>query len=597
MACEDQVTVTQLENAAPDTVTLAEIATSKAGGVISGARILSSTDRFGVDHLTAEGALARIQSNPLNGGVWAAGITFSAYNDYMIYSGVAYKPKQTTSLPYVSDATPNVANVEPFLIGQASNVSLTIDDTDTNVDTYLNSIKTRETVTEMLSLSSADAQLLIATGQTVTTKYNNTTSLSGGATYSITSTNPGNLSTLVSGVWVGANHDLGGGYYAKITSPEKSILNFGAISNNATVNDSAIAAARSFSYRSVITIPEGNFTSDLTVHQKYTGLGRVYKSDGEPNRSFLHIGTGDTEKDTVPVCGIIRQDSDQSGWYYIDDSGHEPNGFIDTIIDDPGDDFRLQLEFSFVLAKIGSINITPDTWYAGHGVTTGQGVNNTNIWLEFYKTLSVDVNNNAGVGTYSAFFGDTITTTKNVDGTITVTHPTLSSSSSQAPSVTNAAISSVSGQVPIVRSYNTTSVTYGMYAAFSGTATYSGGSWNISTPATEKPTATVVGDTIEITHQTLRSLGVQVSARNDSPFIFSASPSGTSKTIIIVRDFSGAIVTPNLDTMKFQYHAQDLVLQEVPYGNCIVQRDGCPVKPKHLFGNVGNFWINGTVQV
>jgi len=55
-------------------------------------------------------------------------------------------------------------------------------------------------------------------GQKVSTVTHNTRSNKGGADYIITNVNPGNLSTLVNGVWVGANHDLGGGFYAEFTN-------------------------------------------------------------------------------------------------------------------------------------------------------------------------------------------------------------------------------------------------------------------------------------------------------------------------------------------------------------------------------------------
>lgn len=67
-------------------------------------------------------------------------------------------------------------------------------------------------------------------GQKVSTVVNNTISNKGGKDYIITNVNPSNLSTLAGGVWVGANHDLGGGYYAEIV--KESILDpmtFGVI--------------------------------------------------------------------------------------------------------------------------------------------------------------------------------------------------------------------------------------------------------------------------------------------------------------------------------------------------------------------------------
>jgi len=49
----------------------------------------------------------------INNGVWASGQTFTAVNQFMVFSGTAYKPKNSTTLPYVVGATPvGDANVE-----------------------------------------------------------------------------------------------------------------------------------------------------------------------------------------------------------------------------------------------------------------------------------------------------------------------------------------------------------------------------------------------------------------------------------------------------------------------------------------------------
>lgn len=377
-----------------------------------------------------------------------------------------------------------------------------------------------------------------------------------------------------------------------------NIIDFGARVDGVTVDDAAITAARQSNSRSLVYIPLGTCVSDLTTQQKYLGPGRVVDSQGDPNRAFIHIAQGDTEKDIVPIAGIIRQTSANSGWFFIEDSGHAKNGFTSTIAIDPNNAYRLNLNFSFQAAFISAMNVTPDSWYASQGVTTGQGVSVTQMWLEFYKDLVIDINNNAGVGSFSSFFGSDVNVSLDSStGVITVTHPRLVSTSSQAPQVTMAAISSVSGQVPVVRSYNNTSLTYGMYAPISGSCSHANGQFNVTTSATAVPTVSVVGNEIRIDHQTVRNVALQVTASNNSPFIYSASPSGANRTIVTVRDFSGNVVTPNLDTMSFQYQGQDLVLQRVPYGNCIVRRGACPVRPANLFGNIGNFWIAGTMQV
>ena len=69
-------------------------------------------------------------------------------------------------------------------------------------------------------------------GDKVSVVVNNTTSNTGSAEYVITNVNPGNLSTLVGGIWAGANHDLGGGYYAALkTYDDLDIFEYGGVAD------------------------------------------------------------------------------------------------------------------------------------------------------------------------------------------------------------------------------------------------------------------------------------------------------------------------------------------------------------------------------
>lgn len=59
----------------------------------------------------AANSVALLAPVPLNGGVWASGQTFTAYNQYMIYNGEAYSPRQETTLPYTVGASPDLGFV------------------------------------------------------------------------------------------------------------------------------------------------------------------------------------------------------------------------------------------------------------------------------------------------------------------------------------------------------------------------------------------------------------------------------------------------------------------------------------------------------
>lgn len=111
-------------------------------------------------------------------------------------------------------------------------------------------------------------------GWQVHTVVNNTTSGKGGAEYTIVNANPGNLSTLDGSVWVGVNHDLGGGYYAKVTGPTLYLSQVGArfdASDDLLAVNSALTFAQSVGVNVVsdagrsIALSDGFVVPD-TVH-------------------------------------------------------------------------------------------------------------------------------------------------------------------------------------------------------------------------------------------------------------------------------------------------------------------------------------------
>ena len=68
---------------------------------------------------TLRGIESKYIASPINGGVWAAGVTFTAYNQYMAFNGVTYKASFSVELPYTtqgSDPTtqPDSGSVQPF---------------------------------------------------------------------------------------------------------------------------------------------------------------------------------------------------------------------------------------------------------------------------------------------------------------------------------------------------------------------------------------------------------------------------------------------------------------------------------------------------
>ncbi|MGB1322416.1 MAG: pyocin knob domain-containing protein [Vibrio gallaecicus] len=113
MACEDYPTVETAKRFNADAETLNEVITS------SNAVTPPASD--GREKLTLRGLQSLYINTQINlpSGQWAAGVTFTAANQYMAFNGVGYKLKSTVPLPYVTlgnDPTsgPDIGNVEVF---------------------------------------------------------------------------------------------------------------------------------------------------------------------------------------------------------------------------------------------------------------------------------------------------------------------------------------------------------------------------------------------------------------------------------------------------------------------------------------------------
>jgi hypothetical protein len=115
MACSDYPTAQDAKDFKTNADTINEVVTSD--------ELVTSPAIDGKSKNTLKGLESKYLMSAINGGIWATGIEFTAYNQFMIYNGVAYKPKSTTTLPYTSEATPNVANVEPFSDVNTDNIS------------------------------------------------------------------------------------------------------------------------------------------------------------------------------------------------------------------------------------------------------------------------------------------------------------------------------------------------------------------------------------------------------------------------------------------------------------------------------------------
>ncbi len=123
---EDVATVDTLKNSATSLinsdVTTVDNAVTVALSSINASKVTVDNAAADVDATIAElDSKYKLTAIGVD-GAWQSGIDFTAYNQYLVFSGTAYQPKPETSLPYTTGATPDLDDVQPVAPNTADNI-------------------------------------------------------------------------------------------------------------------------------------------------------------------------------------------------------------------------------------------------------------------------------------------------------------------------------------------------------------------------------------------------------------------------------------------------------------------------------------------
>ncbi len=232
----------------------------------------TSPTRTGKRLNTLFGIESNYTASPINGGVWASGVTFTAYNQYMAFNGVTYKPSFPTPLPYTTQgANPTTAPdsefVEPF-----SEIN------STNISSYTDLI-----FDDVLSMSSHNNP---SSGDVYKTKsyHSGWAALSappfGGAVYIV---RPISEVSTPDGI---VNHYVGGvSFVAQLLANGDGTINIdqcGARPNEALIDSSSSINSAILSFGSVTASAASYFVNDAIVLSK-TG---TFKCAGKGRTTF-----------------------------------------------------------------------------------------------------------------------------------------------------------------------------------------------------------------------------------------------------------------------------------------------------------------------
>ena len=379
-----------------------------------------------------------------------------------------------------------------------------------------------------------------------------------------------------------------------------SVKDFGAVGDGVTDDTAAINAARAFigSGSGALYFPAGTYVSSSTPQVLYVGPGKVIKPDTTDNLAFINLNFGDTGKKTRRLYCIPRQDTLGSGWYALDDAGHAPNG-ISTLVKDG--DF-LKVNYNFNGLKVGHFSVTTDESFAINNIRVGSSVGTSSSLIRMSSDLDLIVNNNTLSFACQFFFQPSISVVKNVDETITVTHPASPTGNNPIIPMYDTGggvnIGSNKTVVPIILGQTNTSFTYGIFDFLSGFIEFDGTNWVVVTNSVVKPTVTVGATTVAFDFGTTPVGNISINQRQpDTHLIFLASQSATAFSISM-RDFAGVFVDPPFATTndRFWFTSDRRVMIE-PTERARFIRSNIAIDPDNMYGTFFNMWVSGEMEM
>ena len=291
----------------------------------------------------------------------------------------------------------------------------------------------------------------------------------------------------------------------------------------------------------------------------------------------------------------VRQDSAGSGWYILDNTGHEPINMGGPLT--VNGDGNLEIPYAVTYGKVGVVPVTVDETFAGLGIDAGGSVADNLIRISAYKTLDVAVNLQTGNITPSTFFSSRVTATNNSDGTITITHPSVGSNSI-VPTLTTTGANEFYTHKVI--SYTSTTVVIGAYTPMRFRVRYDGSQWVITTPCKIKPTFVSFTDN-KLTISYGQTIPTPYNIPNASLFKGSSgvgrvtvdSSSSTTQLVVSFWDTSNpsALIGTASTDMDFIVDIPVSILAETPLGHASISRPNCKLNLADVFSPDGNFWI------
>jgi hypothetical protein len=293
------------------------------------------------------------------------------------------------------------------------------------------------------------------------------------------------------------------------------------------------------------------------------------------------------------LAGVIRQDSPGSGWYFIDDSGHEQAGFAGTFSIIGSD---LVVNYGFSASKVVSFIAVPDESFASGGLTVGASVGTSNAILSFYTQFDMRTSGTAiAVGNYLESGVDVTATFDVAAGTCVVTHPAISHVDSGGGAISVEPMGLPDGnQFSGAASSSKTGFTLNYRNAIAGQVNGAA----LSTLNTGSSISWDGTSTLTITHPASGTSLHDVSLTpGDGTYIPVCTGSTTTTITVQFRDYAGTLYSGASNPAVFRYMRGGIATSTISGASKLQIRRGLvQARASYVSSTVGNIWLYGVME-
>jgi len=330
------------------------------------------------------------------------------------------------------------------------------------------------------------------------------------------------------------------------------------------------------------------------------GLVYEYDSGGDSFTRLPGRFLGNDGKLYQYISAVLRQDTPDSGFYALDDSGHTPIGI--SSVQSSTDGQSIQVLYNFSSVKIGAVNVTSDESFAAYPMFFGPSVGDTSLNIQVFHLWGLRTSGTASVttGPMGAKGTDWDTVFDVPAGTITVTHGSSTHSDSAGwPVWAQLRNSDNNAQQVRVNASSRTGYTLQIYGPLAARIR---NDLLVQTDAAETISAVWDGtDTLTITHPNAQSIyDAQVTSTNSR---YNASVTNSSKTSTEVKLYdisTGAEYTGGSMPTSINFaRASSVCKYTISGGTDTYSGRVGPVRipVTNLAGTNTNLWLNGVFEV